>query len=369
MYLYFITLNSKKVMKKIYLILMVLLSLPKLYTQEINISYDYSSVKKLIEILDSDELNEKDFKELVALHGTKAYLRKLSTFFPGINESSFKKSLTAALKGEYLDKDPFMFSKLTPLIPHAQKLLAEVIQKEKELAKNSVFLLKEYSPKNVKLDVTVYMILGVIGGGWTFDDAPNSFYVDFASMKGDYNGLSYLSTHELFHLVQYQYMNESPEQSSDKVNSLLDQMIREGTATYVADFSKISSSGPYIDFSKKEYSRNFRRMETNFALLETILFRAKHDATVNIDLLYNIGLSGMYQSPMYYVGYHMIKLIEKYNDKPELLALLRKPPVDIILSYIQLCEAYKDKDNEFVVFSETTVKILESMKSQESNKK
>ncbi|MGB5818167.1 MAG: DUF5700 domain-containing putative Zn-dependent protease [Saonia sp.] len=345
------------------------LSLPQLYAQEINVSYDYSSVEKLIEILDGGELNEKDFKELVELHGTKAYLRKLSTFFPGINELSFKKSLEAVLKGVQLDKDPFMFNRILPLIPDARKLLAEVIEKEKELTQSSVSLLKEYSPENIKLNSTVYLVLGVVGGGWTFDDNPNSFYVDFASMKGDYNGLSYLSTHELFHLVQYRFMKDFPEEDADKVKYLLDQMIREGSATYVADFSKVSSSGSYIDFSKKEYERNFRRMETNFALFEAIIFQAKNDSSVNMNLLYNIGLSGMYQSPLYYVGYHMIKLIEKYNGRTELIALLSKSPEKLILTYVQLCDMHAGEDEEFIVLSETAVKILKSIPSIGGNKK
>lgn len=349
-------------MKKIYHILSIyFLFISGVSAQEINISYDYSSVKKLIEIFDNGKLDEKDFKELIDLHGTKSYLRKLSTFFPGINESSFRNSLEAALKGTYLPKDPFMFKRMFPLIPEAKKLLTQVIEKENELAQNSTLQLKEYSPQTVKLDVTVYLILGVVGGGWTFDDSPNTFYIDFASMKGDYNGLSYLSTHELFHLVQYRFMKSNSKKHDNKVMYLLDQMIREGSATYIADFSKISSSGSYIDFSKKEYERNFRRMETNFALFETILFQAKHDSTVNIDLLYNIGLSGMYQSPLYYVGYHMIKLIEKYKGRKELIILLSQPPQKLILLYLQLCNTHKGKDEEFITLSETTVKILKSI--------
>ena len=146
----------------------------------------------------------------------------------------------------------------------------------------------------------------------------------------------------------------------DKINYLLDQMVKEGSATYVADFSKIKTSGSYVDFSKKEYSRNFKRLKTNFALFENLLFQAKHDKNVDLEALYNIGYSGMYQSPMYYVGYHIIKLIEKYKGKQALISLLNKSPNKLLLLYVELCKNNSDND-DFIALSESTIEILKSM--------
>lgn len=348
-------------MDKFYVItLFMILALSKSKAQTINVTYDYSSVEKLIEIFDTGHLNDKNFKELISLHGTQAYLKKLSTFFSGVNEISYRKSLEAALNGTFVGEDPYMLKRLVPLIPDAKKLLLEVTSKEIELTQAAVSKLEEYSPDGIELNANVHLIMGIIGGGWTFDDSPNSFYIDFSSMKGDFKGLSYLSTHELYHLIQYRFMKDCPKNEENKVGYLLDQIVKEGSATFVADFSKVSSSGAYIDFSKKEYENNFRRMKTNFELFEIILFQAKNNPATNIDALYDIGYSGRFQSPLYYVGYHIMKLIEKYKGKKALINLLSQLPETMILTYNELCLKHASNDKDFIFLSESTIDILKN---------
>lgn len=340
----------------------LLLSFFQTQAQNISVSYNYASVEKLINILESGEWHDQDFEELIELHGTQSYIRKLASFFPEADASAFRQSLEAAVQGTPLEEDPFMFDRILPHIPDAKKLLAEISAKETELAQSSVSLLGQYSPKDISLDVNVYLVLGIVGGGWTFDDEPDAFYVDLTYMKGDYLGVTYLSTHELYHLVQYQFMKEAPQKETNKAAYLLDQMVREGSATYVADFSRVEGSGFYIDFSKKEYTQNFRRMETNFALFETLLSQAK-ESSLNIDLLYNIGLSGMYQSPLYYVGYHMMKLIEQYNGRQSLIDLLAQSPGKLVQTYIRLCDERAKSNDKFIELTDASKQIIESLKN------
>ncbi len=329
--------------------------------QDISITYNYEAAEKLIQILESNAFHEQDFAELMELHGTQAYLKKLGAFFPEITAATFKQSLKAVVEGSPLEEDSFMFNRILPHISEVKELLNEISAKETQLTQSSVSLLEQYSPKNIELNVNVYMVLGIVGGGWTFDDEPDAFYVDLTFMQGDYLGVTYLSTHELYHLLQYRFMQESPQKGTDKVAYLLDQMLREGSATYVADFSKVEEEGFYIDFSKEEYSRNFRRMETNFALFETLLTQAHQENTVDIDLLYNIGLSGMYQSPLYYVGYHMMKLIAEYQGREALIDLLGQSPEQLILAYQKLCDAYGGENDEFIPLTQGTQDMISSL--------
>lgn len=338
----------------------LLLSFFQTQAQHISISYNYESTEKLINMLERGEWHEQDFEELMELHGTQSYIRKLASFFPEADASVFRQSLKATVQGTPLEEDPFMFNRILPHIADAKKLLAEISAKETELAQSSVSLLGQYSPKDISLDVTVYLVLGIVGGGWTFDDEPNAFYVDLTYMQGDYLGVTYLCTHELYHLIQYQSMKEAPQNETNKAAYLLDQMVREASATYVADFSKVEGSGFYIDFSKKEYAQNFRRMEANFALFETLLSQAQ-GSSMNIDLLYNIGLSGMYQSPLYYVGYHMMKLIEQYTSRKTLIDLLAQPPGKLVQTYIRLCDEYAKNNDEFIELTDATQQIIKAM--------
>lgn len=336
------------------------LSFGQILSQNIKITYDYSSVEKLIDLFDDKRINDDRIQEYLKLPGTQAYLRKLTSFFPDVTENSYENSLKSALKGSFFVKDPYMFKRLVALLPTVKKLLKEVIKNESILVDNTVLKLKEYSPENVKIKAKVYLTMGMIGGGWTFDDNPNNFYVDFSSMEGDFLGLSYLCSHELYHLIQYRFMN--PIKKSNKVLYLLDQILREGSATYISDFSKIEKSdGAYVAFCKKEYKQNFNRIETNFALFESILFSAEHQKSSNLNELYNIGFSGMYQSPLYYVGYHIIKLIEKYLGKKELKKLFSQEPNKLFLTYIELCNMHADSDNEFIVLNQSTITILENL--------
>lgn len=347
--------SDKMNIRNLFLLVVLLSIFCFAQAQEINITYDYASADKLLEIFENKKLTDIDFEELVSLEGTKAYLKKLATFFPNISPETYKKDLKAALNDNFPDNTPYMLKLLVPLLPDAKKLLKQVSNNQNELAQSAISKLKAYAPEGVEINATVYLTLGVIGGGWTFDDNPNAFYVDLSSMKGDFLGLSYLSTHELYHLVQYRFMKEVDK--NDKVDYLLDQMIKEGTATFVADFSKIKPSGSYVDFSKKEYQRNFRRLESNFALFENLIFQAQNDSKVDIESLINIGYSGMYQSPVYYVGYHIVKLIEKYHGKEGLISLMGQPPKQLLLTYMQAYQNHKD-DAAFIPFSESMMAIL-----------
>ncbi|MEM9076347.1 MAG: DUF5700 domain-containing putative Zn-dependent protease [Bacteroidota bacterium] len=345
-------------MKNIICFVVFVLVLQKIEAQEINITYDYASAEKLIEIFDNKKLTDKDFEELKNLEGTRAYLKKLATFFPNISTEKYREDLEAALNGNFKEDSPYMFKRLVPLLNSAKGLLKQVSEKQNELTQSAVSKLRAYSPNDVKINAAVYLTLGVIGGGWTFDDNPNAFYVDLSSMKGDFLGLSYLSTHELYHLVQYRFMKEIDK--SNKINYLLDKLIKEGMATYVADFSKIEASSAYVDFSKKEYQRNFRRLETNFALFENLIFQAQNDPHSDVTLLYNIGYSGMYQSPVYYVGYHIVKLLDKYLGREALINLMGQPPKQFLLAYME-AQKNNGNDHEFIQFSESMISILNSL--------
>lgn len=331
--------------------------------QELKITYDFESVEKMIEIFEKGNLYESDFKALLELQGTQAYLKKLSTFFDDIDAHTFRESLKAAISGTILENNPFSLDKVIDHIAPAKELINEINKDKKYLENVATEILKKYIPQSIKMEVKVIAIMGVIGGGWTTIEKPDTFYVDLTSMRGDKLGLSYLAIHEIYHLIQEQFMNQTLEQTEGNGGLyILNLLLREGSAVYVADFSKIDGGGYYVDFSKKEYAKNFRRMKSNFALFEMLLQQASSNTSISIDNLYFIGFSGMYQSPLYYVGYHMMQLIEKYCGKKELISLLKNQPAELILAYNELSIKYKKADGNFIPLSNLTVKILESIR-------
>lgn len=348
--------------KALFYFIVLFICLNSLNAQNIEIKYNFETAEKLIEIFDKGELTKKDFQELIKLDGTKAYLKKLSSFFEGINKNSFEQSLKAAVSKKPLLDDPYLLGRIISELETTKKFISRLKKEENQIQKSTVTLLKPYIPKELKIKINVNLIIGVVGGGWTFDEQPNTFYVDITSLKGDFIGLQLLSSHEIYHLIQYRFMKKVPKKSGNRLVFILDQIVREGSAVYIADFSKVNSKeGKYINFSKREYRRNFRRMKSNFALFEILVQQIHQNKSVSIDEVYNIGFSGQYQSPLYYVGYHIIKVIEKYKGKNELLKLLKKSPINLFITYNKLSDKYKNTNKDIIQISNSTLKILNSI--------
>ncbi len=323
---------------------------------KISIDFNYDQVGKFLEIFEKGEMTEADFDQLMSLHASQAYAKKLSTFFDNVDDNSYRTSLDAALAKNPLKNDPYMLYRVVPELETIRSFLEEIKQAEDQISTKAASMIASFTPDSVDFQATVYLVVGITGGGWTFDDEPNAFYVDIRSLKGDMNGLIYLSAHELYHLVQDRFFTQNS--SGLNVERLLSQTIREGSASYMADFSKAESKGDYTEFNQNIYKVNSRRIQSNFDWFDTVLFRLANDGSVEWESMYQLGLTGQYDSPLYFVGYEMMSVLDANLGREQFLELLGSAPMEVFRAYIDLVENSNNRD--LPAFSGVTRGILDS---------
>jgi hypothetical protein len=221
-----------------------------------------------------------------------------------------------------------------------KKQVQQDIQVLQDLDPSSIkSLIVDYIPEGISFSGAAVVAVGTPScGGWS---KGQNFYVDLPCIAGDTKGLIYLSAHETFHAVQSRFMHEPDEKQY--IMRLLNQVIREGSATAVADFNELPAGGKYTDLSQRELKTNARRLQQNFDLLDTLVAYLKLE---NTEAAYqnanNIGLSGSYTAPLYSVGAKMFNTIEAQSGRKTLLCLLQKPAIDIMSYYHALSKNVPD---------------------------
>lgn len=336
-----------------YILIITLLTTLVSYAQKVNISIDYTMLEEFVEIYENGNLTENNFNTLLASDGTKGLLKKMKTYFPNANEDTLKNSLLAVL-GNSDANDVFMYKRVIKKMATASGFMKELKEQDGSISSKIEQSLADFLPKNKTFNVKIFIMFSAIGGGWTFDDEANTFYVDASLLdKNDLIGFQYLCTHEILHLIQ-----NLTREKIDKANTVqyfLEQAFREGMATYIADFSKIKNAKGYAEFNQKIYKKNKSRSESNYKLFE-LLIHGLSTNSFNYDDADKIAFSGMYDSPAYFVFYDMINVMESIIGKKKTLEKFNDNVIDFITYYQTLAKNNIDKN--VYQFSKQTINIL-----------
>ncbi|GHF13683.1 hypothetical protein GCM10017044_04700 [Kordiimonas sediminis] len=211
--------------------------------------------------------------------------------------------------------------------------------------------LRRFSPSDAQVSARAVPVLGTPScGGWSGSDA---FFVDLPCLRGDVSGLKYLAAHEIYHLIQKEFMYASDGSSS--VDKFLTEMMTEGSATAIVDFEQIKKPGPYSQMNLRQKKTNDRRMPINFDLLNIAVsqMQANPDEETYRHL-YTIGMSGAYDAPMYGVGRVVFATVVNHVDSKTLLCLMKNDPADMLLTY----QGLADRDTRFKGFGPAVLEYL-----------
>ena len=326
---------------------------------EIVLSIDIASAKVLIDVFREERITEEKLEKLTNLHGVQAIIHQASRFDNRASLNSFKASLQNILEGKVLEEDPFEFQKVKDRLSEIRKLVQRIESNPDQFVTEIKSKLQPYTPSGLSFKVNVYLVISGSSDGWARD---GNFYVALHYFRDDYEGLKLLMAHELYHVAQrhfYGYAEESQEAAISACRSLLSSTRSEGIASMVGDPLEIVNGKAYIEWFGQKFRRNLRRIEQNFALFETMLFRLYYDQDIEFGQLYPLGFSGSWDSPLYFVGYYIGRAIEKYKGRKVLVELLKDTPSVFFMNYIEI---YKnDENSELVRFSNSVEKILVSL--------
>lgn len=338
--------------------------IPKRPPTHVQLELDSTSATALLEALSQNKISDTELSRITSLPGTQAMIRQAARFDPTAKESAFVSSLRSTIESGKAEHDPFRFVLVKSRLELVRSLLKQISKDPNNFIESVASRIVEYAPNDVTLKSKVYLTVGGTSDG--FAPTEDAFYLALHYFGDDYEGLKMMAAHELFHNVQAKLrrargQREQSAQSQHIVSSLalLGNTMNEGTASMVGDGLLLPGGKSYSDFLKGKFKRNLERIKSNFALFELLLYRAYNDPSVEYSQLYSIGFSGTWDSPLYFVGYHMGKVIEKYKGKNAVKALIGAPPSQFFNEYVEIYN--RQNGPEILRFSKSTEGILQNL--------
>ncbi len=297
----------------------------------LTVRIDVSVSRAVLDDVCSDQaIDETAIRNSGAVRDMLAHFAKFREDF---TMDAYLDARRAAAACETLDRDIFRF--------------AQVIEKRVEIAAfldhldsedavagataRATAMVAGMTPDGVDYDGRAIVMVGTPScGGWS---KASTFYVDAPCLLGDPDGLVFLVAHEIYHGVQDIFM---PMIADDAAGSLrlMNEIVREGTALFLADFTKIDMPGDYAAFNQRVARRNDRRRRENFDLLDvSFSYLAASSDDAAFDKVYGIGASGVFDSPFYAVGALMTQTIDAALGREALLAAMASGPAAFFRAY------------------------------------
>lgn len=305
--------------------------------QKIAIGFDYSNADATLRAFAAPL--DSTFEDLAMLPATESLVQKVRRQDRGVTIKTLTATLAEARNGGVLKSDPFQWASCLRKQAEIRVLVAGIREQEKEIARRLSQALGRHLSASANLKVSVHFVIGGMSSGWS--TGPNTFFIGLQFYRGDVEGVVMTMQHELFHSAQYDgYQGQETDlkklrPEDREVYRLVDQLYREGTATYVEDLMNFPREHPYIQEMRQPALNNQARMKDNFALLETFIYRLSQDSNVRFDDVYPIGFDWAWQNPLYFAGEYISRVLAQ--DKGNLSRYLRRNPIQFLSDYIAVC--------------------------------
>jgi len=305
--------------------------------QALTIHFDYSNADATLAALGSSDKAPLD--TLMALPLTAAVIEKRHGRDPKVTAETYESTLDQARRGGTLQADPFQWQFVLAEQSRVRSLLSQLHQLEPTIRDRISKGLAPHIPPGLAVSATVHFIIGGISSGW--EEGSNSFYVGLPFYKGDVEGVILTMQHELFHNVEYVGFHDQANDLSrlgprdQEVYRFLDELYREGGATYAENLGSFPPSAPYIAEMRAPAAANADRMSDDFVLLDTVLYRLSHDPTSHFADLHSLTFDWDWQNPMYFLGAHMARYLASQGR--DIRDYVRKRPTAFARDYVELC--------------------------------
>ncbi len=328
----------------------------------VTLELDFESASAVSALLERDSVSDEDLDRVFELPGVQALVRQTRRFDDAATEAAFKTTLRAVVRGDTPSPDPFNFTGVRDRLEEIRPAIRWLEANHEKLAADLADRIGRYSPGEDILRVPVFLVVGGTSDGWARDGA---FHVALHYFRGDMDGLELLMAHELFHVAQTTFMpnsgiREGPS-TLENVEMLLSSTVSEGTASLLWWPEDGPRGGVYVEgVLQRKLERNQRRVTDIFALFDLMVLRAHSDPEFDFASVYNLGFSGAWDSPFYYLGYRVARTIERHRGLEVLRELLARPPVDLFLEYVSVYME-RPEDSSLVRFTSETEAVIREL--------
>jgi hypothetical protein len=327
--------------------------------------FDYAGADALIDALARDSLSDADVDSLLRIRGLCAMVDNVPRFFPEIGVAEFRTEIRTFVRtrkgGDY--DGYFRLSSVWEARSRVRALIAEIHAHEREIVDQTISQLEPYRPDSGTLAITTYFVAGGVSDGFAFENDPRSLYANLVKNEGDLNGVVLNMAHEAYHVMQFRAQERAgiiplslASDTTPPVERLFATTLSEGTATYVADPTRWTTTGSGVESALQRYRRNAdpKRIAENFARFDAVLTGLR-DRRMTWDKAYMEGFTSENDASFYFVGYEMAKALERYCGRECIGRLFREPPVGFFRRYIALYQKHPDLTGRFSQATETFI--------------
>tara|TARA_R110002096_G_scaffold280753_6_gene474886 strand:+ start:714 stop:1790 length:1077 start_codon:yes stop_codon:yes gene_type:complete len=318
---------------------------------EVGVKLDTSFAQSVLaDVCSGTVIDEKAIRQSEDVKHMLAHFLQFRDYF---TMDAYVAARQKAAMCEKNERDYFRFNEVL----ERRELLADEIEALSsagaEFSKAVTVMLAPYMPPNMSYDGRAVVAVATPScGGWSVGQ---DFFVDLPCIKGDTVGLQYLIAHESYHGMQNLFMPEV--RGGGPFVELLAAIVREGTATAIADFSDVDSEGAYTKLSKRILDVNARRVQQNFDLLDMAVgYLQARPTAKGYEVVNNIGLSGSYDAPFYSVGALITETIEAKYDQKYLVCLMKTSPEFFFAAYLEL----QKQDDTLPKLGGSIAKVIET---------
>lgn len=239
------------------------------------------------------------------------------------------------------DPDPFRMRFLVEKRTQMRNAINFLAANRQKIGREVSALIIPYVPDDMDFKGDVVLAAASFSrGGFASGGA---FFIDIPGMaedvEADYESIVRLIAHETYHSIQAKLAESRPAlghqaPSDAAIRELFDGLVREGSATFVGDPTRIKRVGPYGSFDQEEAKRGLARLPQtanmlNFAI-ELLNARADDD---RLEQLYGLVFGGRVGQPGYYLGQQMSAEIVNDFGAKALPCLLSRNPEYFVLAY------------------------------------
>ncbi len=321
----------------------------------VHLAFDYAGALALIDVLGRETISSGEIDRLLEVHGLAAMVDNVTRFIPTITRSHFRHDLQTFVEtGEDPRHDGYRvwgFQQIWDTRIQVGELIRQLRVDQEQITREVLATLQPYRPMTESMTITVYFVSGGVSDGFVPERSSSpALYVNLARAQGDLTGVVTNLAHEIYHVLQYTASRRNPElvpivDEPEKLASperLLAVTLWEGVADYVTDPRRAKATGPYIDMWKARYERNTKpaRLADHFALFDATL-QDLLERRLSWEEAYEKGFAGN-DSPFYFVGYEMTRVIELHCGTHCIGELFEQRPVEFFRQYIALYKSHPD---------------------------
>jgi hypothetical protein len=334
----------------------------------VTLQLDDAGARAIMRALEQDSLSDADVDALLSITGVRATVDNVTRFIPGLGIPEFRAEIRQFARrkrdGEYPE---FQLSHVWSERGRTGGLISEIQAEESALISEVLSLLEPYTPAIGPLDLRVHLVAGGVSDGFVLEDGL-SFYINLTRAAGDCTEVMANVVHESYHAMQMEAQRRSgtfsawvTDDSMAPVNRVLAGTLAEGTATLVADPSRVAAPGQGLRSARARYQRGTdpAQIAANFAVFDSVLTQLSAGRLTWAEA----SSRGFARSPkdeerFYFVGYQMAKTLERHCGRECVGSAFTQEPVAFFRRYIAL---YREHPEIRWRFSPETEAIIASL--------